>query len=57
MVVYQCPDCLGVHGEATEPVVGLFVRCETCLLEVELAAEAFTGDAPSEPEFAPAQAA
>ena len=57
MVLYQCPDCLGVHGEATEPVVGLFVRCERCLLEAELMAELFTGDAQSEPEFAGAKAA
>ncbi|GEM_PF-5898384 len=32
MQIYQCPDCLGVHEEATEPVLGLFVRCEACLL-------------------------
>lgn len=57
MVLYQCPDCLGVLGEATEPVVGLFVRCERCLLEAELMAELFTGDAQSEPEFAGAKAA
>ncbi len=36
MAIYQCPDCLGVHEEATEPVLGLFVRCELCLLETSL---------------------
>jgi len=36
MAIYQCPDCLGVHEEATEPALGLFVRCESCLLEASL---------------------
>ncbi|MBV8150497.1 MAG: hypothetical protein JO101_11550 [Candidatus Eremiobacteraeota bacterium] len=51
MAVYQCPDCLGVHGEATEPAVGIFVRCETCLLELELSLES------ASVEFVPAEAA
>jgi len=36
MANYQCPDCLGVHDEATEPVVGIFVRCEACILTHDL---------------------
>ena len=50
MAVYQCPDCLGVHEEATEPVVGLFVRCESCLLDVLLDDAASTNDVRLEPE-------
>jgi len=52
MTVYQCPDCLGVHGETTEALVGLFMRCDACLLEAEIIAEEQL-----ELEFAPAQAA
>lgn len=38
MAVYQCPDCLELHGEATEPVLGMFVRCAPCELEAWLTA-------------------
>lgn len=40
MAIYQCPDCLGVHEEATEPVVGLFVRCEACMMVHDLSSGA-----------------
>ena len=56
MTMYQCPDCLGVHEEATEPVVGLFVRCEACLLQAYLD-ETAIDRAPNEPELVEAQAA
>lgn len=52
MAIYQCPDCLGVHGEATEAVVGIFVRCEGCVLDLEIRAEA-----QELLEFVPAEAA
>ena len=52
MAVYQCPDCLGVHGEATEPVLGLFVRCELCALDLEI-----TNDERHALEYVPAEAA
>jgi len=52
MAIYQCPDCLGVHDKATEPVLGLFVRCEICLLARDL-----THDAMLEAEQVQAEAA
>ena len=52
MATYQCPDCLGVHGEAMEAVVGIFVRCDSCLLDAEIRAEALVLL-----EFVPAEAA
>ena len=39
MESYQCPDCLGVHEAATEAVVGIFVRCEACVLDGLLRSE------------------
>jgi len=44
MAIYQCPNCLGVHEEAAEPVLGLFVRCEACLLEAWLETKATSGE-------------
>jgi len=57
MTIYQCPDCLGVHEEATEPVVGLFVRCEACMLQAYLDENSLTGAEPSELEPVAARAA
>lgn len=57
MAIYQCPDCLGVHEEATEPVLGLFVRCEWCLLEASLSEVATKSDDPLELELVAARAA
>jgi len=51
MAIYQCPDCLGVHEEATEPVLGLFVRCASCLLESYLGEEITKSDDPLELEL------
>lgn len=55
--MYQCPDCLGVHEEPTEPVLGLFVRCEACLLEAALRDDIVRDELIPEPEPAPARAA
>lgn len=52
MAIYQCPDCLGVHAESTEAVVGIFVRCDGCRLDAEIRAEA-----QGLLEFVPAEAA
>jgi hypothetical protein len=52
MTIYQCPDCLGVHEAATEPVVGIFVRCEDCLLQAYLDATAPMAAEPIEDELA-----
>lgn len=57
MTIYQCPDCSGVHDEATEPVLGLFVRCEDCLLQAYLDASATMAAEPSEVEPFAARAA
>jgi hypothetical protein len=57
MTTYQCPDCLGVHEEATEPVLGLFVRCEACLMEASLGSETFGDEVMHQPEPAAARAA
>ena len=57
MEFYQCPDCLGVHGEATEPVVGIFVRCPHCLLEAALGENTVIVATPIENEVARPQAA
>ena len=56
MESYQCPDCLGVHEAATEPVVGIFVRCEACLLD-EVVRGASTNAEHLEPELAQPEAA
>jgi hypothetical protein len=56
MESYQCPDCLGVHEAATEPVVGVFVRCEECMLAELLLQSPMSAEC-SELEPAPAQAA
>lgn len=56
MAAYQCPDCLGVHEEATEPLVGLFVRCESCLLEALIFDREAMHDHRFELEAAPAAA-
>ena len=55
--MYQCPDCLGVHEEAMEPVLGLFVRCEACLLEASLRDETSGDEVMHQPEPAAARAA
>lgn len=57
MEIYQCPDCLGVHEEATEPVLGLFVRCAACFLAAALLDGEPTNDASLAPEQAPPVAA
>jgi hypothetical protein len=57
MEIYQCPECLGVHEEATEPVLGLFVRCETCFLAAALLEDELKNDASLAPEAAPPVAA
>ena len=57
MEIYQCPDCLGVHEEATEPVLGLFVRCEACFLAAALTGGEPRTDASLAPEQAPPVAA
>lgn len=57
MAIYQCPDCLGVHEEETEPVLGLFVRCESCLLEASLEEVVTRSDDPLELEPVAARAA
>jgi len=57
MAIYQCPDCLGVHEEETEPVLGLFVRCELCLLEASLSEVITKSDDPHELELVAALAA
>lgn len=57
MAIYQCPDCLGVHEEETEPVLGLFVRCEPCLLEASLSERVMWNDDPLEHEPVAARAA
>ena len=56
-MMYQCPDCLGVHEEATEPVVGVFVRCEECLLAAYLEETALIDSESSELELVAARAA
>jgi hypothetical protein len=56
MESYQCPDCLGVHEEATEPVVGIFVRCEPCML-VQIMYDPSTSGELLEPELAQFEAA
>jgi hypothetical protein len=55
--MYQCPDCRTVHEEATEPAIGIFVRCPECLLEDLLRAEAPRDGGASEAEPAPPRAA
>jgi hypothetical protein len=57
MEIYQCPDCLGVHDVATEPVLGLFVRCEACFLAASLLGFEPKDDASLAPEQAPPVAA
>ena len=57
MEIYQCPDCLGVHEEATEPVLGLFVRCAACFLAAAMLDGEPTNDASLAPEQAPPVAA
>jgi hypothetical protein len=57
MAFYQCPDCLGVHEEETEPVLGVFVRCESCLLEASLEEVVTRNDDPLELEPLVARAA
>jgi hypothetical protein len=59
MEFYQCPDCLGVHEEAAEPILGLFVRCESCLLEASLSevVSSTASDDPHELELVAGRAA